>query len=96
MRELSIEGCPQIASGEQDKIYRIDEETVVKVFCNGGVILLSFVQEELTNAKAAFVAGVPTTISFDTVKCGEYFGIVYEMTDSMTLSKAIVMKGEHP
>ena len=90
MRELSIDGCVQIASGGQGKVYRIDDETIVKVFCNGGVIPLDFVKEEQANAKAAFVAGVPTAISFDTVKCGEYYGIVYEMIDSKTLSKAIV------
>ena len=90
MRELSIDGCVQIASGGQGKVYRIDDETIVKVFCNGGVIPLDFVREEQANAKAAFVAGVPTAISFDTVKCGEYYGIVYEMIDSKTLSKAIV------
>ncbi|MBR1664424.1 MAG: anti-sigma factor antagonist [Ruminococcus sp.] len=89
MREISIDGCEQIASGGQGKIYRIDDETIVKVFCNGGVIPLEYVKEELDSAKAAFVAGVPTAISFDTVKCGEYYGIVYEMIDSKTLSKAV-------
>ncbi len=89
MREISIDGCEQIASGGQGKIYRIDDETIIKVFCNGGIIPLDYVQEELNNAKAAFVAGVPTAISFDTVKCGEYYGIVYEMIDSKTLSKAV-------
>ena len=77
MRELNIDGCVQIASGGQGRIYRIDDETIVKVFCNGGIIPLDYVQEELNNAKAAFVAGVPTAISFDTVKCGEYYGIIY-------------------
>ena len=90
MRELNIDGCVQIASGGQGKIYRVDDETIVKVFSNGGVIPLNFVKEELNNAKAAFVAGVPTAISFDTVKCGDYYGIVYEMIDSKTLSRAIV------
>ena len=89
LRRLSIEGCEQIAAGGQGKVYRVDDETIVKVFCNGGNIPLSYVREELDNAKAAFVAGVPTAISFDTVKCGEYYGIVYEMIDSKTLSKAI-------
>ncbi len=94
MRELSIDGCVQIASGGQGRIYRIDDETIVKVFCNGGIIPLDYVQEELNNAKAAFVAGVPTAISFDTVKCGEYYGIIYEMINSKTLSKAVADEPE--
>ena len=94
MRELNIDGCVQIASGGQGRIYRIDDETIVKVFCNGGIIPLDYVQEELNNAKAAFVAGVPTAISFDTVKCGEYYGIIYEMINSKTLSKAVVDEPE--
>ena len=94
LRELNIDGCPQIASGGQGKIYRVDDETIVKVFCNGGTIPLDYVKEEQNNAKAAFVAGVPTAISFDTVKCGEYYGIVYEMIDSKTLSQAVVDEPE--
>ena len=94
MREISVDGCTQIAAGGQGRIYRLDDETIVKVFCNGGIIPLDYVQEELNNAKAAFVAGVPTAISFDTVKCGEYYGIVYEMIDSKTLSKAVADEPE--
>lgn len=94
MRRLDISGCEQIAAGGQGKIYRINDETIVKVFCNNGIIPLSYVKEELDAAKAAFVAGVPTAISFDTVKCGDYYGIVYEMIDSVTLSKAVVEEPE--
>ncbi|WP_295157568.1 STAS domain-containing protein [uncultured Ruminococcus sp.] len=94
LRRLNIDGCVQIASGGQGKVYRIDDETIVKVFCNGGIIPLDYVKEELNNAKTAFLAGVPTAISFDTVKCGDYYGIVYEMIDSKTLSKAIVDEPE--
>ena len=90
MRQISIDDCLQIASGGNGRIYRIDDETIVKVFSNCGKVSLDYVKEELNNAKTAFVAGVPTAISFDTVKCGEYYGIVYEMIDSKTLSKAIV------
>ena len=94
LRRLNIDGCVQIASGGQGKVYRVDDENIVKVFCNGGIIPLDYVKEELNNAKTAFLAGVPTAISFDTVKCGDYYGIVYEMIDSKTLSKAIVDEPE--
>lgn len=94
LRKVNIENCVQIASGGQGKVYRVDDETIVKVFCNGGNISLDYVKEELNNAKTAFLAGVPTAISFDTVKCGDYYGIVYEMIDSKTLSKAIVDEPE--
>ncbi len=91
MRELSVDGCEIIGEGAVGKVYRLDDETIIKVFAPG--VPLEVVQEEKNIAKNALVAGVPTAISFDVVKVGNSFGAVYEMLRANTLSAFIK---EHP
>ena len=91
LREISIEGCEVVGEGANGKVYRLDEETIIKVFAPG--VPLQTVQEERNIAQAAFVAGVPTAISYDVAKVGESYGAVYEMLHAKTLSAFIV---EHP
>ena len=87
MRELSVAGCEMIGEGAVGKVYRLDDETIIKVFAPG--VPLEVVQEEKNIAKNALVAGVPTAISFDVVKVGESYGAVYEMLRAKTLSAFI-------
>ena len=87
MRELSVAGCEVIGEGAVGKVYRLDDETIIKVFAPG--VPLEVVQEEKRIAKNAFVAGVPTAISFDVVKVGESYGAVYEMLRAKSLSAFI-------
>ena len=91
MRELSVEGCEVIGEGAVGKVYRLDDETIIKVFAPG--VPLEAVQEEKNIARNALVAGVPTAISFDVAKVGESYGAVYEMLRAKTLSAYIK---EHP
>mgnify|MGYP002624633216 CR=1 FL=1 len=91
LRTVSVEGCEVIGEGANGKVYRLDDETIIKVFAPG--VPLSVVQEERDFAQAAFVAGVPTAISFDVVRAGESYGAVYEMLNAKTLSAVIT---EHP
>ena len=87
MRELSVAGCEMIGEGAVGKVYRLDDETIIKVFAPG--VPLEVVREEKNIAKNALVAGVPTAISFDVVKVGESYGAVYEMLRAKTLSAFI-------
>lgn len=91
LRELSIDGCEIIGEGAIGKVYRLDDETIIKVFAPG--VPLEVVQEEKNIAKNAFIAGVPTAISFDVVKVGESYGAIYEMLRAKTVSAFI---NEHP
>ena len=87
LREISLNGCSIIGEGAVGKVYRIDNETIVKVYNPG--VPLEVALEEKNIAKAAFVAGVPTAISFDLVKVGDCYGTVYEMLNARTLSDYI-------
>ena len=87
LRNVDVEGCEVIGEGANGKVYRIDPETIIKVFASG--VPLKTVQEERDFAQAAFVAGVPTAISYDVVKCGDCYGAVYEMLDAKTMAQTI-------
>lgn len=86
LREISIEGCELIGAGGYGTVYRIDEETIVKVYHAAS---LDFIEKERELSKKAFLLGVPTAISFDTVKVGDKYGVVYEMLDAKTVAQLI-------
>ena len=52
------------------------------------------IERELKLAKEAFVAGVPTAISFDIVKVGNHLGVRFEMLDCISLKNAFVQQPE--
>ena len=77
MREVSVEGCEVIGRGFYGTVYRIDDETIVKAYESPDC--LPMIQNEQRLAKLAFVKGVPTAISYDTVKVGDSYGSVFEL-----------------
>ena len=87
LREISVEGCELIGSGGYGKVYRIDPETIVKVY--NPTISLDMVQLERNVAQKAFLKGVPTAISFDVVKCADSYGVVFELLDAKTVAQII-------
>lgn len=91
MRRLSVEGCRLIGVGGVGKVYRLDGDTIIKVFREGTT--MEEVRGEITMSKEAFVLGMPTAISFDVVKVVpsaevevECYGLVYELLQAQTLS----------
>ena len=91
LRQISIEGCEMIGAGASGKVYRIDGDTIVKVF--DPQIGLERIDNERKNAKTAFVNGIPTAITYDVVRVGDCYGTVYELIDSVQLSKFL---RDHP
>ncbi|MBO7069404.1 MAG: phosphotransferase [Bacteroidaceae bacterium] len=98
MRCLSVEGCRLIGIGGVGKVYRLDGDTIIKVFREGTT--MDEVRREITLSKEAFVLGMPTAISFDIVKVApssespaECYGLVYELLKAKTLSTYVK---QHP
>lgn len=98
MRRMVIEGCKLIGIGGVGKVYRLDEDTIIKVFREGTT--MDEVRREITMSKEAFVLGMPTAISFDIVKVApssenltECYGLVYELLQAQTLSTYVK---QHP
>ena len=87
LREISVEGCDLIGSGGYGSVYRIDPETIAKIYNPG--LPLSFVEKEREVSQKAFLLGVPTAISYDVIRCGESYGTVYELLDAKTVTEVI-------
>lgn len=77
-KQVSIEGCPLIGRGANGEVYRYDEDTVLKVYSRPGA-RLEDIERERQLARKAFILGVPTALTLDTVTVGPYYGVMYEM-----------------
>ena len=87
LRQLGIEGCEMIGVGGVGTVYRLDDDTIIKVFREGTT--MDEVRKEITMSKEAFVMGMPTAISFDVVRVGDQYGLVYELLHAHTLSACL-------
>lgn len=83
LRRVDVEGCRVIGKGFYGTVYRIDAETIVKVYSSPDS--LSMIRSEKELARAALIAGVPTAISYDIVRVGDSYGSVFELVDAKTL-----------
>ena len=86
-REISLEGLEFLSAGVCGECYRLDRESIVKLYNEG--IGADIAEKEKAFAMAAFVAGIPTAISYDVVSCGTRTGVVYEMLDAKLFSVVI-------
>ena len=88
MRSISVDGCKIIGKGYYGTVYRLDNDTVVKVYSIKDSIPM--IKNEQSKAKIAFVSGIPTAISYDIVKVGEYYGSVFELLNAKTLNEILI------
>ena len=93
IRKVSVEDLKVIGSGQTASVYRMDADTIVKVFRPG--IDFGMVQNEIAKAKVAFMHGIPTAISYDVVKVGESYGVVYELLNAKDLADCMKDDPDH-
>ena len=94
LRKISVEGLEPIGEGATAKVYRLDQETIVKVFLEN----ISFdlmIGKEIGKARNAFVSGVPTAIPYDIVRVGNCYGTVYELLSAKDLGSILISDKEH-
>lgn len=91
-REISVEGCEIIGKGGHGTVYRLDGDTIVKLYNENEP--LDEIEREISYSKKAFVFGIPTAISFDIVKCGNCYGVVFELINADTLSNRLCAEPE--
>ena len=92
LRQLSVDGCEVIGVGGVGTVYRLDDDTIIKVFREGST--MDEVSKEIAMSKESFVMGMPTAISFDVVKVGSQYGLVYELLHAQTLSACLKQNPE--
>ena len=91
LRRVDISNAKVIGDGFYSTVYRLDGDTIVKVFNRTSDP--HQIERELKLAKQAFILGIPTALSFDIVKAGEKLGVVFEMLDCNSLKTVV---SEHP
>ena len=87
VRQLSVEGCDRIGAGACGEVFRLDDETIIKLYYPR--VKKEEIEQEKTLAKKAFVMGVPTAISYDIVEADGRTGVVYELIKSKTIGELI-------
>ena len=89
LKRIYLSGAEVIGDGYYSTVYRINKDTIIKVFDR--VSDSEQIERELKLAKEAFVLGIPTAISFDIVRVDDgKLGVRYEMLDCMSLKNAII------
>ena len=91
-REVSVDGCEIIGQGSNGIVYRLDPETIVKVYRNADA--LDEMQREREISRKAFVLGIPTAIPYDVVRVGDKFGTVFELLNARSITKLILAEPE--
>ena len=93
LRSINVEGLEEIGRGATSQVYRIDRETVLKVFKPN--TSLEIINQENERSRNAFVSGIPTAISYDIVKVGDCYGTVYELLDAKDFLSIVENDKEH-
>lgn len=86
-KEYSVEGCEVIGRGAKGAVYRYNADSIIKVYFNSTI---EDIEKETSLAKKALVAGIPTAISFGTVRVGDDYGSYFELIDAQTVTQAII------
>ena len=89
-KEMSLDHLDLLAQGGMGKIYRINDEQILKVFNN---ITLEELKKQKESAVEVFKAMIPTAISFEMVKVGDKYGLIYELLNSTSVGKELA---DHP
>ena len=93
LRKVNIEGCELIGQGAHGKVYRIDPETVIKVYNDS--VPMDKIKQERELARWAFVRDIPTAIPYDIVRAGNNYGAVFELLDARSSAEYVNRSPEH-
>lgn len=88
LRFISVEGLEVIGKGGHGHVYRLDDETIVKVYHDNAS--MEIIDTERLRAKNAFIQGIASPIAFDVVNTEEGPGVVFEMAGAQTLSSYLM------
>ena len=92
-RKMSVDGCEVIGEGSNGVVYRLNPDTIIKVYRNSDA--LDAIKRERELAKTALVLGINTAIPFDVVKVGDKYGSVFELLSAKSLTKLIISDPEN-
>ena len=93
-RMISVEGCEVIGEGYNGRVYRIGQDSVVKVYKRADADTLAAIRHEREVARLALILGVPTAISYDVVRVGDSYGSVFELLDAHSFAAILAEEPE--
>lgn len=85
MRNINVTNHEILGHGANGTVYKIDNETILKLYNNKPNIMDEILNER-EHAKYALLAGIPTAISFDIVKSGDKYGTVFELINAKSMA----------
>lgn len=88
LREISVEGCECIGRGGNGAVYRLDDETIVKVYY-AATETLEKIQASRKSAQKLLAFGIPVAIAFDVVRVESGYGLVFELLNCKTIGQLI-------
>ena len=91
-RRVSLENAEEIGWGFTARVYRLTEDSIIKVYRES--VSIEEIEMELNRAKQAFIAGIPTAISYDIVDVENSIGVIFERMDGGTLQSAMLAHPE--
>jgi len=86
-RKLLVDGLDEIARGMMGVIYRLDEDTILKVYNQN--IPVEYLYQGQETLRKLFINDVPCAIPFDIVDVDGGYGAVYELLHAKTLAQYI-------
>ena len=86
-RKIDVSGCEKIGEGSNGIVYRLNADTIIKVYKNNDA--LEDIKRERELARTALVMGINTAIPYDVVKVDDKYGSVFEMLDNKSITKWI-------
>ena len=92
-RKMSVDGCEVIGEGSNGVVYRLNPDTIIKVYKNADA--LDDIKRERELAKTALVLGINTAIPFDVVKVGDMFGSVFELLSAKSITKLMLAEPDN-
>ncbi|MBR0256618.1 MAG: phosphotransferase [Synergistaceae bacterium] len=92
-REIPATNLEIIGEGAVSTVYRINADTIIKVY-NKQPIPLTDIERERLASREALIRGIPTAIPFEIVKYGQHYGLIYEMIDAETMSATLKKQPE--
>ena len=86
-RVFDVSDCEVVGEGANGKVYRVDKDTIVKVYKNADS--LEDIKRERELSRTAFVLGIPTAIPYDVVRVGDTFGSVFELLNAQSFAELL-------
>lgn len=90
IRTVSVEGCTIVGEGFFSTVYRLNDETIVKLYNSPDNDSFKMIEDGRKKSRTAFIKGIPTAISYDIVRCGDRYGTVFELLDAKTMNDVLL------